>query len=413
MQATFPPPQGQTEEPQSGTTAAEVREQPRRTSGRRWAELGVTALVAAVVASGTTLAVTGNDAQDNTAATASTQTVDPSPSSVGANDWQSVAAKASPAVVAIAVRTQQGEAQGSGVVWDAKGNIVTNNHVVSGLGSGAQIQVRLGAQKDYAATVVGTDPTTDLAVIRLTSPPSGLTPLARASANSLKVGDPVMALGNPLGLSGTVTTGIVSALNRPVTTQVTSSQGSDNQSFSPVPRASSGEVVTDAIQTSAAINPGNSGGALVDASGRLVGINSSIASLSSGGSGSGGSEAGNIGIGFSIPVAEVDNIAGQLIANGSVNHATLGISITDGTVKQGAATVSGAGVQAVVDGSAAAKAGLKKGDLVTAVDDSPIDSADGLVGAVRGLAVGQQVKLTVMDEGGQTRTVTATLAGQK
>ena len=166
-------------------------------------------------------------------------------------------------------------------------------------------------------------------------------------------------------------------------------------------------MVTNAIQTSAAINPGNSGGALVDGAGRLVGINSSIASLSQG-----GDQAGNIGIGFAIPIGEVDTVVTQLLDKGSVAHATLGVGVADATVDQGSATLSGAGIRSVTPGSPAAAGGLTAGDVVTAVNGTPIDSADGLVGQVRGLAVGTKVALTVVGRDGTSRPVSVTLAAQ-
>lgn len=389
---------------------------PRR---RRWVELATVAALAAAVGGGVSYGVAGavNTASGTagTGLTASAETSAPNagpnadPNAVTGADWSAVAAKASPSVVAIAVQSAQGGDEGSGVVWDGKGDIVTNNHVVAAAGAGGTVQVRLGAQTTYEAKVVGTDPTTDLAVVRLTDPPKDLRPIGRAKSGSLAVGDPVMALGNPLGLSGTVTTGIVSSLDRPVTTQAISSDsaGSDQLGSQSPAQAPAQEVVTDAIQTSAAINPGNSGGALVDAAGNLVGINSSIASLSSG-----GGQAGSIGIGFAIPVAEVGTVADQLIASGSAQHASLGVSVADATVKSGSATVSGAGVQQVVPGSAAAHAGLQTGDVVTAVNGRAIDGADGLVGAVRGLAVGSTVRLTVSASDGSTRDATATLTAQ-
>ncbi len=391
-------------------TATPPGQTPRRAERKRWVELVAAAAIAAVVGSGATLALTDPVSADAAAPTTSSQgTTQPgvgSPNTSGTGqDWTTVAAKASPAVVAISVEGPQGGDQGSGVVWDAAGHIVTNNHVVAAAGQGGTVQVRLGAQATYEAKVVGTDPTTDLAVVKLVSPPKELTPIGRARADSLEVGDPVMALGNPLGLFGTVTTGIVSALDRPVTTQAVTSQGAQ-QGMAPAALADA-EVVTDAIQTSAAINPGNSGGALVDAAGNLVGINSSIASLSQG-----QGQAGNIGIGFAIPVQEVDTVVGQLIEGGTVQHASLGVSVADATITKGTATIAGAGVKDVTAGSAAAKAGLTAGDVVTAVDGRPVDSAEGLVGRVRGMAVGDEVKLTVTGRNGQERTVTATLTAR-
>ncbi len=195
-------------------------------------------------------------------------------------NWTATSAAVSPSVVAISVTSDAGGGQGSGVVIDREGHILTNNHVVTGAGSSPKIEVTLNDGRTYAATIAGTDASTDLAVITLSDPPKDLAPIALGDSDALKVGDPVMAVGNPLGLAGTVTTGIVSALDRPVSTG-TDEGGSDQQAP---------PVVTNAIQTSAAINPGNSGGALVNAGGQLVGINSSIATLGS----SGGSQSGSI-----------------------------------------------------------------------------------------------------------------------
>lgn len=184
----------------------------------------------------------------------------------------------------------------------------------------------------YKATVVGTDPATDLAVIRLEKPPADLKPITMGDDATLQVGQPVMAIGNPLGLSSTVTTGIVSALNRPVTAGSSSGDSSST---------------TNAVQTSALINPGNSGGALVNASGQLIGINSSIASV---GGSSGSSQSGNIGIGFAIPVSVVESITSQLISKGSVVHAQLGVQASTGSVQIGDATETAAEIKEVVSG---------------------------------------------------------------
>src|SRR6478672_8357465 len=293
------------------------------------------ALLAAVLASGGTYAVTQLSGQSTAtgstpAATATTNSnQNSSPTVVQGNasapDWAAVSAAVSPSVVSIDVTTQQGEAAGSGVVFDKTGHILTNNHVVGDAAGGqGQITVTLSDGRTYGATIVGTDPSTDLAVIKLSSVPSDIVPITLGNSEALKVGDPVMAVGNPLGLSGTVTTGIVSALNRPVST----STAEQNQSpFGQQQGSTGNEVVTNAIQTSAAINPGNSGGALVNSKGELVGINSSIASLSQGSSG----QSGNIGIGFAIPVKEAKSIAEQLIKSGKAEHAFLGVTLRDTT----------------------------------------------------------------------------------
>lgn len=313
-----------------------------------------------------------------------------------APDWTATASAVSDSVASISVASGRGTAAGSGVVLDNKGNIVTNNHVVAAGGSGGQIKVAMG-DKSYAATVVGSDSSSDLAVIRLTNPPSGLKPVSFADSDKLTVGAPVMAIGNPLGLSGSVTTGIISALNRPVSTS--SEQGQQSGSSDDV-------VVTNAIQTSAPINPGNSGGALVNADGQLIGINSSIASLSSGSS---SSQSGSIGIGFAIPANQVKNITSQLISTGSAKHAFLGLTTEDATATVDGAQLSGAGVHSVQSGAPADKAGVKEDDVITKMDNTTVTSGEGLVGLVRSKKVGQKVTLTLVRDGSQQK-VTATLA---
>ncbi len=305
-------------------------------------------------------------------------------------NWTTVAAAASRAAVAIQVTGADGSAaQGSGVVIDAQGHIVTNNHVVAGAGARGTITVLLD-NISYPATVVGTDPTTDLAVIKLTDAPSDLDVLAFADSSTLAVGDAVMAIGNPLGLDDTVTTGIVSALNRPVTTEAITNN------TSPMSRQSSSQlVVTAAIQTNAAINPGNSGGALINASGQLVGITSSIATLSAG-----GGESGNIGIGFAIPSNQVRYVVDQLIKTGVAQHPQIGVSAADvtGTGQQGAQVTS------VVAGSAAEQAGLQVGDVIIAVDGTPVSSTESLVALVRSGEVGKPMEVTLI-RGGSNQKV--------
>ena len=319
--------------------------------------------------------------------------------SANSPDWTATAAAIKDAVVAIKVEGSNKQGQGSGVIIDAQGHIVTNNHVVSGAGQGAKLSVTIG-DKTYSAKVVGTDPSTDLAVLKLENPPSNLTVASWGDSSKLKVGQPVMAVGNPLGLSDTVTTGIVSALNRPVTTQAVNDNSVDDTNFNS--QRDSDVVVTSAIQTNAAINPGNSGGALVDSSGALVGITSSIASLASNGSSSG--QSGNIGIGFAIPSAQVKSVVEQLIANGTVKHPQLGIRASNGT----SGTQLGAKVEDVTQGSAAAQAGLQKGDLITAIDGTPVVRSESLVAQVRSYEVGKEVTLKVL-RGSETLELKVTL----
>ncbi|QFG70329.1 PDZ domain-containing protein [Ornithinimicrobium pratense] len=322
-------------------------------------------------------ALTAEPATDTTDAES-----DGAPSPTAQGDWAAVAQAISPGVVSIAVLGQQGQGSGSGVVWDSDGHVVTNAHVVEGA---RLVEVTLADGRTYAAEVVGSDTASDLAVVRLQTVPDDLTPLDVGAASEVAVGDPVMAIGNPLGLSGTVTTGIVSALDRPVSTR---SAGS-------TPGAPSVPVVTNAIQTSAAINPGNSGGALVNAAGELIGINSAIATLSQGPEGQGGS----IGIGFAIPSDAAQRVADQLITTGRASHAFLGVGLSDGRSEVDGAILSGAQVEQVEPGSPADEAGLQRGDLVTAVDGDRVSNATALVGQVRERGADDTATLTIVRDG--------------
>ena len=367
------------------------------------------ALLAAVLASGGTYAATQLAGQGTGTTPAATATTSPnqnsSPTVVQGNasapDWTAVAAAVSPSVVSIDVTTQQGSGAGSGVVFDKSGHILTNNHVVGDATGNGAITVTLSDGRTYGATIVGTDASTDLAVIKLTNGPKDLTPITLGDSESLKVGDPAMAVGNPLGLSGTVTTGIISALNRPVSTGPSSESPLGQQ------QASGNEVVTNAIQTSAAINPGNSGGALVNSKGELIGINSSIASLGQ----SQGSQSGNIGIGFAIPVKEAKSIADQLIKSGKAEHSFLGVSTRDTVVSDGNAKRAGAQVVSVSANTPAASAGLKNGDVIIAVDGQRIDSATALVAQIREMTVGDKASLTIIRDGAR-QDVSVTLAAK-
>jgi len=371
---------------------------------RRLAELATVAVLAAVLASTGTYAATRGDTT-SLAAQTSTSTVTTAAPVVQANasapNWSATAAAVSPSVVAITVTSSQGGGQGSGVIFDTKGHVLTNNHVVAAGGQGSKITVTLNDKRTYDATVVGTDPSTDLAVIALTNAPSDLRAIALGDAKAIKVGDQVMAVGNPLGLAGTVTTGIVSALNRPVTT-------SDQQQSDPFgqQQSTTEAVVTNAIQTSAAINPGNSGGALVNANGQLIGINSAIASLGS--SGGSSSQSGNIGIGFAIPVNEARSIADQLITSGTATHPYLGVASKDGVVADGSAKRAAAVLTNVVSGTPADKAGLKAGDAIIAVDGNSIDGSLSLVAQVRQRSVGEKATLKIVRDG-QSSDVSVTL----
>jgi putative serine protease PepD len=388
---------------------------------RRLTELTAVAALAALLASGGTYAAVqlGDNPQASSPASASSlgRGTDTGPvvqADASSPNWTATAAAVAPSVVSITVKSGQGSAQGSGVIIDAKGHVLTNNHVVSGAGTGTAITVTLNDGRTYKATVAGTDPSTDLAVITLSGAPSDLKAIAIGNSDSLKVGDPVMAIGNPLGLAGTVTTGIVSALNRPVTTAAEdNSQPQDPfgqllpGQGQPSTGSDSSEVVTNAIQTSAAINPGNSGGALVNASGQLVGINSAIASLGSSSSG----QSGSIGIGFAIPANEAKSIAAQLIASGKAEHAFLGVSLGDGTASDGTSQRAGAEITQISANTPAADAGLQKGDVVVAVDGERVDSALSLVANIRERSVGDKVTLSVLRDGKKI-DLTATLVAK-
>ncbi|MEU6711249.1 trypsin-like peptidase domain-containing protein [Nonomuraea sp. NPDC046802] len=299
-----------------------------------------------------------------------------------------VAEKVQPSVVMI--QGQSGE--GSGVVLSEDGLILTNNHVVAG--QNGQLTVKFNDGKTAKATVVGTDPATDLAVIR-TEGMSGLAKVTLGDSDGLKVGDDVLAIGSPLGLDGTVTSGIISALDRTVT-----AGGGPNQQQLPPGwgggREQAPETTTlgGMIQTDAAINPGNSGGALVNAAGELVGINSAIA-------------ADGVNLGFAIPVNTAKQVSDQLISKGKVSHAFLGVSVTDA-----AGDVPGALIRQVTAGSPAEKAGLKQGDLITKLGNTPVGGGDTVVGQVRGYKVGQQVQVTYLRDG-KTNTVTVTMLEKK
>ena len=236
-------------------------------------------------------------------------------------------------------------------------------------------------------TIVGSDPASDIAVIRAEDV-SDLTPITLGSSAALRVGQDVVAIGSPLGLEGTVTTGIVSALNRPVST----AGDAKNQN-----------TVLDAIQTDAAINPGNSGGALVNMNGELVGVNSAIATMG----GSEEAQSGSIGLGFAIPVDQAKRIADELISTGTASHASLGVQVSNDTA------INGAKIVEITEGGAAAGAGLPNGVVVTKVDDRPIAGASALVAAVRSKAPGEKVTLTYLDAGGDSQTLQVTLGKAK
>lgn len=364
----------------------------------RTAGLAVGALAVAVVSAGIGGGVATLARQDRPALSSPITGAAPSvpAAALPAGSVEQVAAKVVPSVVKLETDVGRASEEGSGIVLTSDGLILTNNHVVAasaggpgvpGLPAGGgptQTKVTFSDGRTAGFTVVGTDPSSDIAVVRADNV-SGLTPITLGSSADLRVGQDVVAVGSPLGLEGTVTTGIISALNRPV------AAGGDTKNQN---------TVLDAIQTDAAINPGNSGGALVNMNGELVGVNSAIATM---GGDSPQGQSGSIGLGFAIPVDQAKRIADELIQNGTASHASLGVQVSSDTTSDGAKIVE------VTNGGAAAAAGLPAGVVVTKVDDRVVNSADALVAAVRSKAPGDKVTLTYLDPSGKPQTVSVTL----
>ncbi|MGC3022203.1 trypsin-like peptidase domain-containing protein [Brevibacterium sp. FAM 24630] len=313
-------------------------------------------------------------------------------------DWTQVAEKTSDSVMSIQVGTRgQVQGLGSGALYDEQGHVITNNHVVAPADTpDGEIAVTMKNGETTEAKIVGRDPSTDIAVIKLEQVPDSVKPLVIGDSKKLSVGDPVMALGNPLGLADTVTTGIVSALDRPVSTENIGEDATSQEKEL---------TITNAIQTDAAINPGNSGGPLVNGDGEFIGVNSAAASLSQAGE---GQQSGSIGIGFAIPANQSVMIADQLIANGKALHPFLGITLTDGHINSGGITRGSAKVQSVQGGSPAAKAGIKDGDDIVEVAGTKANNAIALRALVRAQPVNSPVEVTVV-RGGQEQKLDVTL----
>ena len=384
----------------------------KRRRGPGWVALVASVVVASLLGAGGAVgAVKYLDARDGTLSSRSsaaptaiatgdtTKTVN---SSGQAPDWEAVSAAVSNAVVSIAIATDRGTALGSGVIYDKDGHIITNNHVVAGA---AQIQVTLADGRVYDADTTGTDPATDLAVIQLKDAPDNLTVAQLGDSDKLTTGQDVMAIGNPLGLSSTVTTGIISALDRPVV----NAQGEEGEGGSGS-GSSSSAVYTNAIQIDAAINPGNSGGPLFDEKGRVIGITSSIATMGRSSSSEGGS--GSIGIGFAIPVKLAEKVAKQLIESGTATHAYLGVTLETGSAESDGAKRAGAKIASVEGDSPADNAGLKKDDVVIAIDGKTTSQGSALTGYVRQYSANDKVKLTVIRDS-KKKDIEVTLAERK
>lgn len=385
---------------------------PGRRPRRGAAFVAAVALVGGLSGGAVTAAVDrrGPFADTSTTAGAASPTVARSTATVSATRAtlagtpESAAAVIAPSVVTIEVtgsassdrfgsadpQSQQVSDTGSGVILRDTGYILTNNHVVAAAVRGGSVSVTLTDGRTVPAKIVGTDPTSDLAVIKVTGI-NGLTAATFADSEGLKVGQAVLAVGAPLGLSNTVTEGIVSTLHRPV---ATGESGASSQS------------VIDAVQTDAAINPGNSGGALVDLGGRVVGINSAIAST---GSSASGGQSGNIGVGFAIPSDTAAKVADQLISTGHATHSQIGISAADSASSTTGAPGLGATVRAVSAGGPAEKAGLMAGDVIVKVGDRVVTDANSLIVAVRAQDPGTSVSVTYR-RGGTSHTAQVTLA---
>ena len=325
----------------------------------------------------------GGDLFNRVQLVSSTSTIQRAPDSVAG-----IAQRVLPSVVSISTRSIDGAGTGSGFVIDSNGFILTNNHVISDAAqSGGSIQVSLSDGTFYSAKVIGRDASYDLAVLKINA--SGLKALQFGDSDAVAVGDSVIAIGSPLGLSGTVTTGIISAKNRAVTAGESSSESS----------------FINALQTDAAINPGNSGGPLVDATGAVIGVNSAIASLGT------TAQIGSIGLGFAIPINQARKTADQLIKNGVATYPVIGVSLNMNYTENGAqVSTNGRGI---LPGGPAQKAGLRGGDVIIEIDGKEIYSPEELIVSIRAKSVGDRVTLGFLRDGVK-KTVTITLiAGKK
>jgi len=342
------------------------------------------ALVMALVAGGAGAAVDRLFTSHNTNLVSTHSSISRAPDSIAG-----IAARVSPSVVSIDAQTPQGGDTGSGFFIQSDGTILTNNHVIEGaVTSGGSITVNLVNGKSYPATVMGRDGSYDLAVLKIdvTDAPA----LQLGNSDTIQVGDPVIAIGSPLGLAGTVTSGIISAKDRPVT----SGGGTGQNSF------------INALQTDAAINPGNSGGPLVDANGAVIGVNSAIASLGS----NFASQSGSIGLGFAIPINQAKKTAEQIIKTGKATYPIMGISVDTTFSGTGARiTTLGSGILA---GGPAAKAGLRAGDIIIELDGKSIANSDELVVAIRSHNVGDRVTVKYL-RGSLTLSASITLVAGK
>ncbi|MFI7499497.1 trypsin-like peptidase domain-containing protein [Streptomyces sp. NPDC049687] len=380
-----------------GTGWGASYQQPAPKQGRGRGGLVAAVIVAALVAGGLGggLGYTLAKNDDNNGSTTVSASVGGGDVKRAAGTVAAVARGALPSTVTIQAESSSGEGgTGTGFVFDTQGHIVTNNHVVADAVDGGKLTATFPDGKKYDAEVVGHAQGYDVAVIKLKSAPSDLKPLTLGDSDKVAVGDSTIAIGAPFGLSNTVTTGIISAKNRPVA----SSDGSGSSSS-----------YMSALQTDASINPGNSGGPLLDAQGNVIGINSAIQSTGSGGLG-GTSQSGSIGLGFAIPINQAKYVAQQLIKTGKPVYAKIGASVSLEDSTNGA-KITEQGSSAVESGGPADKAGLKPGDVITKLDDSVIDSGPTLIGEIWTHQPGDKVTITY-ERDGKTHTVELTLGSR-
>lgn len=381
--------------PQGGDAESEgessPKKKPRTLSMRAATAMALAAAIGAGSITGVVVSNVNNSDSSSRAAVVDSLNKQPVANTTGSEakdgSVEKVAATVLPSVVSISVTTRTGVSEGSGSIISEDGYVLTNNHVISDATTGAaQITVSLNDGSEYNATVVAGDANTDVAVIKLEGA-SGLPVINFGDSSALQVGQEVVAVGSPLGLSATVTSGIVSALNRPVRA------GGE---------ATGQSSLIDAIQTDAAINPGNSGGPLVDMNGNLIGMNSVIASTSTS-----SGEAGSIGLGFAIPANFARRVASQLIETGQASQPMIGVQL------QSNSAIVGALIADVTAGGPGEQAGLQAGEVITAMNGRRIDSADALIAAVRSSDFGETITLTVGDENGSNeREVEVTLTSE-
>ncbi|WNM36284.1 trypsin-like peptidase domain-containing protein [Streptomyces sp. Li-HN-5-11] len=401
---SWPPPPPATPSYADGGAGADwgsSYQQPAPKPGGRRGGLVAAVLVAALVAGGLGGGLGYTLAKNDDTASTTVSASDTGASQVkrDPNSVAGVAARALPSTVTIEAESTNGQGgTGTGFVFDKQGHIITNNHVVADAVDGGKLTATFPNGKKYDAEIVGHAQGYDVAVIKLKNAPSDLKPLALGDSDKIAVGDETIAIGAPFGLSNTVTTGIISAKNRPVA----SSDGSSDSKAS----------YMNALQTDASINPGNSGGPLLDATGAVIGINSAIQSAGSGGLGSSG-QSGSIGLGFAIPIDQAKFVAQQLIKTGKPVYAKIGASVSLEDTTDGAKiTDQGAGGAAAIEQDGPAdKAGLKPGDVITKLDDRVIDSGPTLIGEIWTHKPGDKVTITFKRDG-KEHTVDVTLGSR-